>query len=85
VHTDNLIVDDGAAGQAVKGAAVGLPEFDGVPAAALVVESVYAVDGGAFVVSAEDEEIFGVFDLVGEEEGYYFEGLFAAVYIVAEE
>jgi len=85
VHTNNLVVDNRTAGQAVERAAVALPEFDGVPAAALVVESVYAVDGGAFVVSAEDEEIFGVFDLVGEEEGDYFEGLFAAVYVVAEE
>mmetsp|Transcript_31876 Transcript_31876/g.38009 ORF Transcript_31876/g.38009 Transcript_31876/m.38009 type:complete len:86 (-) Transcript_31876:720-977(-) len=85
MHTNNLIINDRTTGQTIKGTAVTLPEFDGIPTAAFIVESVYAVDGGAFVVSAEDEEIFGVFDLVGEEEGDYFEGLFAAVYVVAEE
>ncbi len=37
------------------------------------------------MVSAEDKKIFGVFDLVGEEETYGLEGLFAAVDVVAEE
>jgi len=37
------------------------------------------------VISAEDEEVFGVFDFVCEEEAYYFDGLFAPVYVVTEE
>ena len=37
------------------------------------------------MVAAEDEEVFGVFDFVCEEKTYYFDGLFASVYVVAEE
>jgi hypothetical protein len=37
------------------------------------------------VVSAEDKEVFWVFDFVCEEEAYYFDGLFASVHVVTEE
>jgi len=37
------------------------------------------------VVAAEDEEVLGVFDLVGEEEADGLEGLLAAVDVVSEE
>ena len=37
------------------------------------------------MVSAEDEEVFGVLDLVGEEEADGLETLFPAVDVVAEE
>ncbi len=37
------------------------------------------------MVAAEDEEVFGVFDFVREEEAYYFDGLFASVNVVSEE
>jgi hypothetical protein len=33
----------------------------------LIVETVYPVDTGAFVVPSQNEEVFWVFDLVGEE------------------
>lgn len=68
MHTNNLIIDNRTTRQTIKGVTVVFPELDGVTAATFVVEAVYAVDGGALVVSAEDEEVFGVFDLVGEEE-----------------
>ena len=85
MHADDLVVDDGAAREAVEGVAEGLPQLDGEAAAALVVEAVDAVDAGALVVAAEDEEVLGVLDLVGEEETYDLEGLLAAVDVVSEE
>jgi hypothetical protein len=36
------------------------------------------------VVTAEDEEVFGVLDLVGEEKANGLEGLLASVDVVAE-
>ena len=33
-----------------------------------VVKAVNSVDGGALMVAAKDEKVFGVFDLVGEEK-----------------
>ena len=37
------------------------------------------------MISAEDEEVLGVFDFVGEQETDGLEGLLATVYIVAQE
>jgi hypothetical protein len=50
-----------------------------------IIEAVYSVDTGAFVVTSQDKEVFWVFDLVCEEEADGLEGLFASVYIVAKE
>ena len=38
------------------------------PPLALVVEPVNAVDGRALVVAAQNEEVFGVFDFVSQEQ-----------------
>jgi hypothetical protein len=51
----------------------------------LIVEAVDTVDRGALVVTTEDEEVFGVLDLVGEEKADGLEGLLASVDVVAEE
>ena len=83
MHADDFVVNDGAAREAVEGVAEGLPKLDGEAAAAFVVEAVDAVDTGALVVAAEDEKVFGILDLVGEEETDYLEGLLATVDIVA--
>ena len=64
MHCKDFLVDDGSDWQAVEAISEGLPQLDIVPSLALVVETVYAVDGGAFVVAAENEEIFRIFDLV---------------------
>lgn len=50
-----------------------------------VVEAVDAVDGSTFVVAAEKEEVFGVFDFVGEQEADGFEGVLAPVDVIAKE
>lgn len=67
VHGENLLVDDCCDGQAVETIRERLPKLDVIPPLALIVEAVDAVDGGAFVVAAQDEEVFGVFNLVGKE------------------
>ena len=50
-----------------------------------VIEAINSVDASAFVVTTEDEKVFGIFDFVGEEETYGFERLLATVYIITEE
>jgi hypothetical protein len=49
-----------------------------------VVKAVDAVDACAFVVAAEDEEVFRVFDLVCQQQADGFERLLPAVDIVAK-
>lgn len=85
VHGENLLVDDSGNGKTVEAIGEGLPELDVVATLALVVEAVDAVDGGALVVAAEDEEVLGVLDLVGEEKADGLERLLATVDVVAEE
>ena len=68
VHGENLLVDDSGDGKAVEAVGEGLPELDVVPALALIVETVNTVNGGALVVPTEDEEVFGVLDLVREQQ-----------------
>lgn len=85
MHTDNLIINNGRAGQTVEGITELFPDFDRVAATAFIVESVYAVDARTFVISSEDEKVFGVLDFVGEEKAYDFDGLFSAVDVVSQE
>jgi len=49
----------------------------------LVVKAVYPVDTRTLVVSSQNEEVFGVFDLVGKEEADRLKRLLATVDVVA--
>lgn len=64
VHREDLLVDDGCDWQAVEAIRKSLPQLDVVASLALVVEPVDAVDGGALVVAAQNEEVLGILDLV---------------------
>jgi len=85
VAAENLLVDDGCNGETVEAVGERLPELDVVPPLAFVVESVYPVDAGALVVSAEQEEILGILDLVSEKEADGLERLLTPVHVVPEE
>ena len=83
MHGEDLLIDDGSDGQAVEAVGERLPQLDIVSALALVVEAVYAVDGGALVVAAQNEEVLGVLDLVGEQQADGLERLLSSVDVVA--
>ena len=57
----------------------------GVAPLALVVESVDAVEGGAFVVASEEEEVLRVLDLEAEEQHHRLYALLGSVHVVAQE
>ena len=52
---------------------------------ALIVKAVDAINGRTLVISAQDEEILGIFDLEREEKTNRLETLLAAVNVVAKE
>jgi hypothetical protein len=85
VHCKNLLVDDGCNWQAVEAIGECLPEFDVVTTLALIVEPVYSVDAGAFVIAAQHEEVLGVLDLVCKKQADGLERLLAAIDIVTQE
>jgi hypothetical protein len=51
----------------------------------LVVETVNSVDAGRLMVSPQEEEVFGVEDLVCKKQADGFKRVLAAVHIVSEE
>ena len=85
VHTEDARGEDGHEWETVERVAEGLPELDVVSALALVVEAVDAVDGGALVVAAQQEEVLRELDLVRQQEADGLERLLAAVHVVAKE
>jgi hypothetical protein len=85
VHSEDLLINDGGNGEAVKAVGESLPELDVVSALALIVETVDTVDRGTLVVSTQNEEVFRVLDLVCKEEADGLEGLLATVDVVTEE
>ena len=85
VHGENFLVNDSGDGQAVEAVGKRLPQLDVEAALALVVEAVDAVDARAFVVAAQNEEVFGVLDLIRQQQADGLERLLATVDVVAEE
>jgi len=85
VHRKDLLVNDGRNRKAVEAVRERLPQLNVVPALALVVKAVDAVDRGTFVVSSQDEEVFRILDLVGQEEADGLKRLLATVDIIAQE
>ena len=59
MHAKDFLVDNGSDRQAIEAVCEGLPDLDIVPPLALVVDAVDAVDRGALVITAQDEEVLG--------------------------
>lgn len=85
MHGEDLLVDDGGNGQAVEAVGEGLPQLDVIPSLALIIETVDAVDTSTLVVTAQNKEVLGVLDLVGEEQADGLERLLATVDVVTKE
>ena len=85
MHGEDLLINDGGDGQAVEAVSESLPKLDVVASLALVVETVDAVDGSTLVVTAENEEVLGVLDLVRQQKADSLERLLATVDVVTEE
>lgn len=85
MHGKNLLVDDSGDRKAVEAIGECFPQLDIVATLALVVEAIDSVDRGALVVTSEDEEVFGVLDLVGKEQANGLKRLLTSVDVVTEE
>lgn len=82
MHCENLLVNDRCDRQTVEAVCECLPQLDIIPSLTLVVESVYAVDGSAFMVTTQDKEILRIFYLVCKKKTNSLQRLFASVDIV---
>jgi len=84
VHAENLLVDDGCDGQAIKTVSERLPKLDVISSLALIVESVNAVDRRALVVASEQEKVFWVFDLVCQQQTDRLQTLLSSIYVITQ-
>lgn len=50
----------------------------------LIIESIYSVDGGALMVSPQQEEVLRVFDFVGQKQTDGLQRLLPSVHIVSQ-
>lgn len=83
VQTEDLVVDERGEREVIEKVGEVLPDICvSVFAQTLVVEAVHLGDLAGFVVAAEDGDALGVADFEGNEEGYSFDGVVAAVNIV---
>ena len=84
METEDLIVDESSQGEVVEEVCEGFPDV-GVPvfAQTFVVEAVDLGDLARLVVSAQDRYALRVPDFEGHEEGDGFDGVVAAVDVVA--
>lgn len=85
MHTKDLFIDNSSNRETIEAIGKEFPELDGEPPLAFIVETVNSVDAGTLVVSAEDEKVFRIFDLVSEEEGNGLQRLTATIDIVSQE
>jgi hypothetical protein len=67
MHAEDLFVNNGCNGQAIEAVSESFPQFDVVSSLALIVEAVNTVDGGALVVSSQQEEVLRVLDFVSQQ------------------
>ncbi len=66
MHAKDLFVNDSSNGEAVKAIGESFPQLDVVSSFALVIEPINSIDGCAFVVTSEEEEVLWVLDFVSE-------------------
>lgn len=85
VHGEDLLVDDSGDRKAIEAVGECLPQLNVVAALALVVEAVDTVDGRTLVVATQNEEVFGVLDLVGKQKADSLERLLASVNVITQE
>lgn len=84
VHAQDLLINEGRYRQAVEDVGEHLPQLDGVPSLAFVVEAIDAIDAGTLVIATEDEEVFGIHDFVRQQEADGFQALLAPVDVVPQ-
>ena len=85
MHAEDLLVDKSCDGKAVETIGESLPKFNVIAALAFIIESINTINGGALMVSTEEEEVLGVLNLIGQEEANSFQRLLAAVDVISQE
>lgn len=81
---EDLFINNGGNWQTVKAVSESLPQFNVVSPFALIIESIDAVDGGALVVTTQQEEVLGILNLVGQQQANGLQRLLATIYVISK-
>ena len=84
MHTNDFIVNDGTARQAIKGVAELFPHLDRESTATLIIKAVNPIDPCTLMISAEQEKVLRVLYFVSKQQTYNFERLLPAINIVSQ-
>ena len=84
MHAEDLLVNDSRNRETVEAIGKGLPQLDIVASLALVVETIDSIDASAFVVTAKDEEVLGILDLIGQQQTDGFERLLSSIDVISQ-
>ena len=81
----NLASEDCGNWHTIKTVTEDFPELHGVSSFALVIETVYTIYIGAFMVPSQQKEVVGELDLEAEQQRKSLDALLAAVHVVSQE
>ena len=84
MNAEDLVVDDCGYWEAIEALNELLPQLQSISSFALVVEPINSVDGAAFVIASQKEEIFWILDFIRKHETNDFEVLLATIDIVTQ-
>ena len=85
VHTEDLVVDDGANWKHIEAEAELFPDLNVVPSLALIIKSIHSVDRLALVVASQKIEMLRVLDFVGQQKDDGLDALLSSVNVVSYE
>mmetsp|Transcript_33716 Transcript_33716/g.62322 ORF Transcript_33716/g.62322 Transcript_33716/m.62322 type:complete len:84 (+) Transcript_33716:563-814(+) len=83
MHADDFVINDSTARKTIESVTEVFPQLDREAPATFVVKSIYAIDTRAFVVSAENEEVFWVLNFVSKKETHNLKRLLPAIDVVS--
>lgn len=92
MHAQDFLIDEGSDRHDIEDIGEEFPEFEVVLSftfdkgtVTFVIKSINPVNGRAFVIAPEQEEVLRVLDLISEHEGNTLNRLFSSINIIAEE
>ena len=66
MHAKDFFINDSCNWKTVEAIGKGFPQFDIVSTLAFIIKAIDSINGSALVVASEKEEIFRVFNLIGQ-------------------
>jgi hypothetical protein len=92
MHTQDFLINKGSDRHDIEDIREEFPEFKVVLSFTFdkriftfIIKSINPVNGGAFVIAPEQEEVLGVLDLISKHERNTLNRLFSSINIIAKE